>query len=558
MKIFNLLDTQYNNFIQSVKSYLTKTLSSNNANFGNNTVFGQLITVLANAIQNIMLYIEDSLVEQNKYTAQRKKSIYGLASLTGYNPFYGKAAGTQVRLNYIPNNSAKFNIVINNREPMTCTQNGLQYNLILSQEAIVMSIDKDNSSRFIYAVQGAFETQTFVSTGGKFYTQNFKFLGNMDIDYLEVRINDEVWERVASIYDMTPNGKQYTYKVSNISGAELIFGNECYGKALEANDIIKVTYLVHDGESGNINTDEETYFVFNNDLSDISGNKVDGNSIFSVTFANNDPVISGSNSESIEQVRQMIGLNSRSLVLASEENYKGLINNFSFCGYNKTWSEKGSLMINSIIMKNYKQLLNESKDYFNLKESDFKLSESQKQSIINYIASSGNQFAGSTYNILDPELCKYAMYMYIKLKNTKSDRLFLENKIRNIVGDFFCNIDDDSLIAKSDIIYIIKNNISDIDSLDLYFLSEKNESALISKSYIEKIYEYDPVNNTYIIKEDKISLDNDENPNLGLDNHGNIYISHNDQFPVLMGGWSYPNSNGELITITDPLIITIE
>ena len=76
MRIFSLLDIQYNNFISNVSNYISKTLSKNNVSFGSNTIFGQIITVVGNAIQNIMLYIEDALVEQNKYTAQRKKSIY--------------------------------------------------------------------------------------------------------------------------------------------------------------------------------------------------------------------------------------------------------------------------------------------------------------------------------------------------------------------------------------------------------------------------------------------------------------------------------------------------
>lgn len=558
MKIFKLLDVQYNNFIQSVKSYLTKTLSNTNTNFGNNTIFGQLITVLANTVQNIMLYIEDSLVEQNKYTAQRKKSIYGLASLTGYNPFYGKAAGAQLKLNFVPNNVGNLDVIINNHESITCTQNGLQYNIILPQEAIVMSINKDNSNKFLYAVQGKFESQTFISRGGKLYTQNFKFLGNMDVNYLEVRINNELWEQAASLYDMVPDGKQYVYKVSNVSGAEIVFGNDCYGRSLKPGDIITITYLIHDGELGNLNVNAETYFVFNNDLTDISGNKVDGNSVFNLVFAENDPVTSGSNSESIDQVRHMIGLNSRSLVLADVKNYKSMISHFTFCGYNKTWSEKGSLITNSLIMKNYKQMLGEFKNYFSLTEKDFILSEAQKQSIIDCIEQSGNQFVGSTYHIIDPELCKYAMYMYVKLKNNKSDRAFLENNVRNVVGEFFCNLEECSFIPKSEIIYILKDKFPDIDSINLYFISEKNETALITKSYTKKTYEYNPVSNTYDINVQNVYLYNDENPNLGLDNHGNIFVDQNEQFPVLMGGWDYKNNNGDLITITDPLIITIE
>ena len=49
-----------------------------------------------------------------------------------------------------------------------------------------------------------------------------------------------------------------------------------------------------------------------------------------------------------------------------------------------------------------------------------------------------------------------------------------------------------------------------------------------------------------------------ENPNLGLDNHGNIYIESDEQFPVLMGGWDYLNSKGDEVTIVDPLIIVFE
>ena len=82
MKLFSLLDIQYSKFTESIKKYLSKTLSSSNESFGNNTVFGQLINVLSGVVQNIMLYIEDALTEQNKYTAQRKKSIYGLAALS--------------------------------------------------------------------------------------------------------------------------------------------------------------------------------------------------------------------------------------------------------------------------------------------------------------------------------------------------------------------------------------------------------------------------------------------------------------------------------------------
>lgn len=558
MKIFNLLDTQYNRFEQKVKSYISGILSSSGNSYGNNTIFGQLINVLGNAVQNIMLYIEDSLIEQNKYTAQRKKSVYGLAALSGYVPSYGKASGTQLKLTYTPNNTKGLDVIINNKEPLTCTQNGLQYNIILPQEAITLSMEKDNSARFVYAVQGKFESQTFMSIGGQYYTQNFKFLGNMDTDFMEVRINDEIWEYKDSIYDMDPDGKQYTYKVSNISGIDLIFGNDQYGKSLKSGDLIKVTYLIHDGENGNLNPNLETYFVFNNNLYNINGEEIDGNSIFNITFASKDPVTAGSNSESIDQVRQMIGLNSRSLVLASSNNYKNLIDKFSFCGYNRTWSDSGSLHINSLIIKDYSMNLENGVDYFKLNENDFILTDLQKQSIKSYIENSGNQMAGTTYNIIDPSIWKYSLYIYVTMKNGKYDKAYVENQIRNLIGEFFSNINNDMFIPKSDIIHLIKSNIDSIDSVTLYFLSEKNETSLIKGYYETLKYIYNKDLGIYEKLSTKVKLYPGENHNLGLDNHGNILLSGDNEFPALLGGWQFKNNDGDLINITDPLIITFE
>lgn len=558
MKLFSLLDTQYQKFTSSVKSYLSNVLSDYNISYGNSTVFGQIINVLGAVVQNIMLYIEDAFTEQNIYTAQRKKSIYGLAALSGYQPSLGKATGVQLKFNFVPTTSQDLNIIINNREQMICTQNGLQYNLIMPQEAIVMSIEKDNSTRYIYAVQGRFETQTFVVTGGRYYTQNFKFYGNMDPDYMEVRVNDEIWEQKVSVYDMDPDGKQYTYGVNYINGVDLIFGNDVYGRSLNNGDVVKVTYLTHDGELGNLDVNEETYFVFNNGLTDISGNGVDGNSLFNVTFATNDAVTSGTDSETTSQVRQMIGLNSRALVLASPDNYKNLINKFSFCGYNRTWSEPGSLVVNSLIMRNYQMLLNDGLDYFNLKESDFILTPGQKQSIINSIENNGHQLAGVVYNIFDPELCKYALYLYIKLKSDTYDREYITQQIRKLIGEFFADVQSDIYIPKSDIINLIKTNIDVIDGVNAYFLSEKNETAIQTKEYINTTSKYNPSTGLFDKKTEKVYLYDGENPNLGLDSHGNIYLSSNEQFPVLMGGWDYLNNDKQEVKIIDPLIIVFE
>ena len=557
MKIFNLIETQYNQYVLAVKKYLSNLLSKSGDIYGNNTIFGQMINVLSNTVQNMMLYIEDALVEQNKYTAQRKKSIYGLAALSGYNPSLGKATGVQLKIDYIPTNLSQLNVVINNHEKLTCTQNGLNYYIVLPQEALVMSIEKDNSTKYVYAVQGRFETQSFISTGGKYYTKNIRFTGNLDIDYLTLKVNDELWEKRDSFYDMDPNGLQYVIKTSPIGGIDIVFGNDRFGKSLQKDDVISVEYLLHDGELGNLNSLEETYFVFDNLLKNIAGDEVDGNHLFNVTFATNDPISSGSNSESIDQVRQMIGLNSRSFVLASPDNYKEFLTKFSFCGYNRTWSEPGSLVVNSLVVKNYQMLLAEGKDYFDLSEKDFYLSELQKNSIKNCIENSGNQLAGVSYNIFDPQICKYTIYIHVTLKSEKYEKDYVKSNIRKLVGEFFGQINSDLFIPKSDIIHLIKENIKEIDGVDVYFLSELNETAIQKQQYDSIEYKYDPSTGIYRKNIKTVYLYPGENPNLGLDEHGNIYLPSDEQFPVLMGGWDYINSEGQEVN-AEPIIITFK
>jgi hypothetical protein len=62
----------------------------------------------------------------------------------------------------------------------------------------------------------------------------------------------------------------------------------------------------------------------------------------------------------------------------------------------------------------------------------------------------------------------------------------------------------------------------------------------------------------YVKKTENVKLYPGENPNLGLDNHGNIYLKSDSQFPVLMGNWNYYNDNDERVEIIDPLTIIFE
>jgi hypothetical protein len=543
--------------MDDISSYLAQSTGSQKS-INKNTVFGQLMTVVSGIAHNIMLYIEDSLVEQNKYTAQRKKSVLGLAAQSGYQPSYGKAAGVWVRIAHKVNNRVPLDVIVAEHQKILCSQNGLYYNLVLNKAATTIKCDTNLVSEYIYAVQGQFDTQRFTATGGSLYVQNMKFTGYIDTDYITVKVNDEEWEQVASLYDMAPDQKAYAIRYNPVSGIDIIFGNDINGRIIGQGDVIEVSYLLHDGESGNIDVKESGYFLFADKLKDVAGEEVDGNTCFDISFASEDAVAAGANPESIVKIRQMIGFNTRSLVLSDSNAYKAFLNKFSFVGYNRTWSEPGSLVVNSLVMRNYQLDMQSGEDYFDLRPNQFSLSDIQKASIQNAILASGAQLAGTTYNIIDIELCKYACYLYIKLKDSSTDKSLITTQIRTLVGEFFGDIQSDSYIPKSDIINLIKDNIDEVDGVNCYFLSERNETALQTRMYQDTQYIFDPVTGTYRTKTSTVRLVSGENPMLGLDAHGNIVVGADNQFPVLMGGWDFLNSAGQEVDVTDPLIIVYE
>ena len=556
MRLFGIKDIQFQKIFEGFEQYLQNSIGAV-TEVNKSSIFGQLITILSGVVNNTILYIEDALTEQNKYTAQRKKSVYGLAAQSGYVPSYGRAAGVWVQLQHKANNNQTQDIIIQDKTKIISTQNGMYYCLSLGKPAITIDCSRGLETEYLYAVQGNFESQTFVGSGGELYSINMRYTGYLDTDYLQVYVNGERWTQAASMYDMLPMEKAYTYKYNPVQGIDIMFGNEHHGRPIYENDNIEVQYLLHDGEAGNLTYDPNTYFVFSRPLQNTNGEEVSGNEIFDIKFATKDAVASGSNSEPIEQVRQMIGFNSRSLVLADSNNYKSFINKFSFCGYNRTWSEPGSMIVKSLVMRNYALAMKDGKDYFNLQDKDFILSDIQKASIKNAIISSNMQLAGTIYDIIDMDLCKYAMYVYVKLKDSLTDKHVVTEKIKNAVGNFFGDVYSDSYIPKSDIIMTIKDNVAEVDGVNIYLLSQKNEEALFNGKYIKKDYKYDPLTGTYKDTSRTIYLAPDENPNLGLDAHGNILIEADHEFPVLMGGWTWINDKGDEIT-ANPITIIYE
>ena len=110
MKLFDILDTSFSNFDKTIRTYLSKSLESIGQSYSHGQIFSVIFEGVKGVMQNAMLYIEDALVEQNIYTASRKKSIYSLAKVSGYEAYYGSAAVGTIKANVHINNGIVENI----------------------------------------------------------------------------------------------------------------------------------------------------------------------------------------------------------------------------------------------------------------------------------------------------------------------------------------------------------------------------------------------------------------------------------------------------------------
>ena len=69
MKLFKNIETTFDNFDESIKSFLSKAFNNLGLQYTNTQIFGIIFNGIKGVMQNIMFYIEDAFTEQNVYTA---------------------------------------------------------------------------------------------------------------------------------------------------------------------------------------------------------------------------------------------------------------------------------------------------------------------------------------------------------------------------------------------------------------------------------------------------------------------------------------------------------
>ena len=100
LKFLSTLRTSADQIKTDARTYIARVYKRTNTLFTEASPFAQIISVMAELGELIMFYVEDSLVEQNIYTAQQPESIYGISRLTGHDATRGFAATGEVEFKW--------------------------------------------------------------------------------------------------------------------------------------------------------------------------------------------------------------------------------------------------------------------------------------------------------------------------------------------------------------------------------------------------------------------------------------------------------------------------
>lgn len=560
LKFLNKLRVTGTQIKQDARTYVSRIYNRAGTLFTEASPFAQILGVMSEMSELIMFYLEDSLVEQNIYTAQQAESIYGMSRLTGHDATRGFAAFGEVSFRWKPgadfSKIAGTGLTFDGRAVLKFDSNGLKYTVQTSRDAF--RVEKSNKNPFTCEIiQGEYEIQTLTGTGENLQSFNVSVRGLTDHNKVTVYVNGEVWTKHNSLYDMNANEKAFLVKTGIGGGLDIYFGNGSFGMPPANGATIEVEYIKHDGEKGNLRDGSDLTVKWETEGEDSVGELHDLNEFFDVTVTSAPKM--GANRESTEFTKILTPLASKSYVLATPDNYEYFLskyNQYSYIdAYNRTEDQylDDDNVVYIFAMPDFKRKVTSDQDYFSLPEQEMFFTQSEYDAMYQVLQNSGQMMMASEVKFVEPQVKKYSMDVSIRYFEGFSKHEIM-NDIRAAISNYMMNITRRDKLPKSDIVYILEE-IEGIDSVNVRFISQKEEDALrlgYYESVITTIQPQEPVTledigngkQKYVFfqKIEESTLVNitagDPIPDniRGLDQWGDIIIGQ-DEVAVFRGGW---------------------
>jgi len=477
-KVLKKLSIYVEDIMGQTINYLTSKFDQNRIVFTAASPFGQLLLVVENLTQLVFYYIEDAITELNINEATRLTSVYSLASLAGHNPSRSVSAIGEITLN---TNAEAIDapydfVIIPNLTRLRCLNNGLTYILDLPQDEVKFLFNGTNNGFRLAIRQGIIETQSVVAKGIPTDSFSIGSPQNFFVDnfFVNVYVNGEKWTKYDSILDMPRGENAFLVKTGVTSGIDLFFGNNNYGKIPPRGADITVEYLVTEGVSGNIRTNDPTriQFEFVDTGFSILGEEINLNDYITVDVTN--PPFFGTSAEDSNLTRLIAPRVSKSFALVNPDHYEIVLRKLKlFSVINVFLDELDNRILNLFLIPDIRKTFNTGQDYFNADIDRFILTDYQKNELLKYIEKSGSKLISTDARIIDPVPSNYVLNITI-IAFDDVDTEIIKRDILNNLGTFFIQNTRRNRIPKSDLIKIVEE-VNGVDSVSIKIISKKNE-----------------------------------------------------------------------------------
>jgi len=551
---------------EQIETFLIKEYEKRDLNFSPSSPYGQIIDVLNELNKLQYFYLEDSLNERNLLTAFKENSILGLARLTGHNPSRPISAKGEISLKIKPGMANEIpgpNIQVQNYSKILCKNNQKNYLIILDSDSVY--VPKTSSKLFKFqVVEGELNTSNFIGDGTDLQSFNIPTrFAEIENDIITVFVNGQEFKGFESLYDIKKNEKGIIIKTGINGGVDIYFGNRDYGYIPEVGEEIQVEWIASNGSSGNIGeSSSSVLFEFVDEVSDGFGGELDLNEIFDISVSKK--ITMGADAENKELTRFLLNKNSRGLVLANPTNYTAFLskyNQFSFIEAFNTFGDEyldDDNIVYLFLLPDITRKVQSNSDYFSTDINNFFLTEEDKDAVYDVINKSGRQLISTELEVIDPIVKYYALNVFIRVYDDIISEETIKAEITNVIGEYFLKLKRRDKIPRSDIMKLIEE-IEGVDSVYLEFVSKDNEEAIFNGYYFKKI-DYNNMNATSALVKavrenndvpdlnigssietnEKITLKSGENPNIGLDEFGDITIG-NKELPLIRGNFTDRN-----------------
>lgn len=550
----NFVQISFDNIKSEVENFLRREYQRANILFSPASPYGQILNVLQNLHQLSFMYLKNSIsqFDLSEVNSQNELIIRNAAIFAGHNPGRSISATGNLRLVVKPDIELEKElqggrITFNNKTQLRNKSNGLDYSLNLGQDSVTYYVDK-NTKIFLPIIQGKFRTTSFTGTGNPNQTLQVSLTGLEDIENFnyEVSVNGNFWSTKKHLYELLPDEEACVVKTGFNGGIDIIFGNGGFGKMPPIGSQILVTYLVTQGQQGNIFRRTFNDWRFVDEALDGLGNRVDPTKIFDVYIFND--INFGANKETFLFTRNILPFVSNNYVLGLPQQYSYEIKKLGVFSYVNAYEDSGIIYI--VACPNVRLFKNRNADYFTVDIGAFQLDDYEKSKINKYLKTNGNIQISRKWRIDSPVLSYYIINVFVIRYSDATDDS-VRSQIIDKVSEYFLNFNRIDRLPKSDIVSIISQS-KDIHSVDIQFIAKKNEDyhreeirkqenkRMASQKFDVNI---DARANTDIpipnsdIEPRKTTTDYQPNATLGLDPVLGDIIFEPKEVPVVRGGW---------------------